>query len=52
MLFKAILGDLELKILFVAQTWWPTFKITLAVIFVRKTHESFLKSKIESCFQT
>ena len=44
MLFTAVLGDLEWKIFFTAQPWWGTFKISSVIIFVRKTHESFLKS--------
>ena len=35
---------LEGKIFFVAQPWLVIFKISFAVIFVRKTHKSFLKS--------
>ena len=45
MQFKTVLGDLEWKIFFLTYTWWATFYNVLAVIFVRKTHESFLKSK-------
>ena len=40
MLFKA---NLECKIFFIAHPWWPTFETSFTVIFVRKTHESFLK---------
>ena len=35
---------LEGKIFFVAQLWLVIFKINFAVIFVRKTHKSFVKS--------
>ena len=43
-MFKVVLGDLEEKIFSVAQPWWATFKISFGVIFVGKTHKSFLKS--------
>ena len=42
--FMAVLIDLELKKFFVAQPWWATFKMGLWVIFVGKTHKSFLKT--------
>ena len=44
MQFNTVLGDIERKIFFVSQLCWVTAKISFAVIVVRKTHESFLKS--------
>ena len=41
--FKATLGNLEWKIFSFTQPWWAKFKITFAVITIRKTHESFFK---------
>lgn len=36
---KTVLGDLEWKISLIVQSRWATFKITLTVIFVRKTYK-------------
>ena len=41
---KAILGDLEWKLFFVAQPWWAIFKVSFEVIFPGKNLELFLKS--------
>ena len=42
--FIAVLVDFESEMLFVSQPWWVTYSIGFVVIFVGKTHESFLKS--------
>ena len=43
MSFQAVLGDLDIKSFLVAQSRCPTFNISFAFIFVRKTHKLFLK---------
>ena len=45
LLFKSVLGNVEWKIL-CCPTMVP-FKINFVVIFIKKTHKSFLKSSIE-----
>ena len=44
MLFKVVFGDLEGKTFSIAQPWWPIFKKSFGVIFIKKTDESLLKS--------
>ena len=41
--FKTVLVEIESKVFFVAQSWWATFKISFAVIFVGKTQIIFEK---------
>ena len=50
MLFKSDLGNLEQKIFFVTQPWQEPFNINFPVIFVIKTHESFLQSSFKLCY--
>ena len=42
--FKAVLGNLELKMFFVSQPWWGAFNISFVIISIKKFHESCLKS--------
>ena len=51
MLFRVILGNPEGNIFFVDQPWWMKFKISFAVIFIKKTQESFLKTEIEPWYK-
>ena len=44
MLFKAVLSNIEWKIFFLSQLWWPTFRVSSVVVFVGKVHGLFLKS--------
>ena len=44
MSFQAVLGDPDRKSFLVAQPGCPTFNISFAFIFVRKTHKLVLKS--------
>ena len=42
----------KVKNFLLTQPWWSAFKISFAIIFVRKTSKSLLESYIEPCTQT
>ena len=45
MSFKTVLGDLEWTIFFLAQPWWATFNISLALFLLGKLTKHFWKVK-------
>ena len=45
--FETVLGDLERKSFFVAQTWWTAFNISFALFLLRKLTNDFWKGGIQ-----